>query len=95
MKKEFRNTLSWMRKAQTASLFVPGITVSVEIQYTPANDNDSVFGKYTAYTCEIRVHGKNGGEYESAEYSSWGGVGVFDVGKEKVSELLRSYGVNI
>lgn len=94
MKKEFRTALAWMRKAQTASLFVPGISVSVEIQYTPAND-PGVLGKYDAYTCEIRVHGKNSGELETAEYTAWGGMGVFEKGKENVVAVLRSYGVKI
>lgn len=95
MKKEFRTALAWMRKAQTASLFVPGVSVSVEIHYTPANDYIDKEGINHAYSCQIRVHGKERDEYESAHYAAWGGMEEFEEGKEKVIALLRSYGVKI
>lgn len=95
MKKEFIAALSWMRKVQNASLFVPGISVCVEINYTPGNDYIDSDGNNRAYSCQIGVHGKNTSEYETADFTVWGGVEEFEKEKKNVQELLRSYGVNI
>lgn len=90
--KDFKKAFAWMQKVQEACLFMPGFSVDVERQFTPANHReDSIHG----FTCMLDIRDSETGDRYIAEYRPWYGYKAFAGEKAVVEKFLTEHGIHI
>ncbi len=89
---QFKKAFAWMQRVQEACLFMPGISVDIECQFTPANHKE---GSIDGFTCRVTVRDMESHERSAADYMPWYGWDLFGKEKAEVEVFLAAHGIRI